>query len=69
MGLRIDVDKEDAFAGLGQGRPEIDGRRRLSDAAFLVHQCDDSHSTSVSKQESVGDSGAEYKGSGVRGQE
>jgi hypothetical protein len=39
--LGVEVDQADALARLGQGRAEVDGRRRLADAALLVHQGDD----------------------------
>ena len=34
--LRVQVDDERRLAGLGQARSEVDGRRRLADAALLV---------------------------------
>ena len=36
--LRIEVDHERALAGLGEAGGEVDGGRRLADAAFLVRE-------------------------------
>ena len=41
VGLRIHVDAEDAVAELGQRAAEVDGARRLADAALLIRQRDD----------------------------
>ena len=40
MSLRIEVDKADAPAGLGDSSAEIDRRGRLAHAPFLVHYGD-----------------------------
>src|SRR5439155_9763307 len=34
--LRVEIDQEDALARLREARADVDGRRRLADAAFLV---------------------------------
>ncbi len=36
IALRIEIDDQHALADGGQSRAEIDGGRRLADAAFLV---------------------------------
>src|SRR5206468_11053975 len=36
--LRIEIDEEHAFSGLGQARSQVDGGRRLADAALLVRE-------------------------------
>ena len=41
VSLRIKVDQKDLFPFLHEGSREIDGRRRLADAAFLVCDSDD----------------------------
>jgi hypothetical protein len=47
VALRIAVDQEGALFGHRQAGGEIDGGRRLADAAFLVRDCDDSSHGSV----------------------
>ncbi len=42
--LRVEVDEEDAVASGGDGRGEVDGGGRFSDASLLVCHCDDFHS-------------------------
>lgn len=42
--LRVEVDEEDAVASGGDGRGEVDGGGRFSDASLLVSHCDDFHS-------------------------
>ena len=43
--LRIEVDEQHAPSDFGQGRTEVDRRRRLADAALLVAQRDDARRT------------------------
>ena len=38
IGLRVEVDDERPLAGLREARGEVDGGRRLADAALLVGQ-------------------------------
>ena len=40
VALRVEVDAEHAVAGLGEGDGEVEGRRRLRDAALLVGEGD-----------------------------
>ena len=39
--LRVEVDQEHAFAGLGEAGADVHGGRRLPDAALLVRHCVD----------------------------
>src|ERR1700687_2232389 len=51
MSLRIEVDETNAFSLFGEGAAEIHRGGRLSNATFLIHQCNDPHGqTSVSLQ-------------------
>src|SRR5262245_33877488 len=43
MGLRIEVEHADAFAGAGKSRGQVDRRRGLADAALLIDDRDPSH--------------------------
>jgi hypothetical protein len=36
VALRIEIDQERAFAGLGQSDRQVDGRGGLADSAFLI---------------------------------
>ena len=39
VALRVEVDQQHAARGGGEGGGQVDGRRRLADAAFLVGHC------------------------------
>ena len=41
VALRVEVDREDAMPGLGEGDGEVEGGGRLGDAALLVGEGDD----------------------------
>ena len=41
VGLRVEIDEEDALLGHGEGGREVDGGRGLADAALLVGDGDD----------------------------
>ena len=43
VGLGVEVDEQDLLARQGEGGGQIDGRRGLADAAFLVGDGDDAH--------------------------
>jgi len=42
VGLGIKVDEQRALAADGERRRQVDGGRRLADAAFLICDCDES---------------------------
>ena len=48
VGLRVEVEDADALPGGREGRREVDRRRRLAHAAFLVDDRDPSHDSSSS---------------------
>ena len=41
VGLRVDVDDQDSLAEVGEGRADVDRRRRLADTAFEIGDGDD----------------------------
>lgn len=43
MRLRIKINEADVVAGRSQGGAQIDGGRRLTDAPFLIKDCDGTH--------------------------
>jgi hypothetical protein len=43
IALRIEIDDEDLPAGRGERGADVDGGRRLADAALLVSHCDTNH--------------------------
>jgi hypothetical protein len=51
MSLGIEIDEEHSQFGVGQGRTQVRGSSRLSDAALLIDDGESSHRSSLTKRE------------------